>query len=271
MPDLPVEASKPPDLSIAIELRDQHGAFTLDASFRLGPGWSVLFGPSGSGKSTILRLVAGLDRPRSGRIVLSPTSSGSGAVTLTDTACGVHLVPERRGVRLLAQRPALFPHRSVLDNITYAVRHQAKNIEAIPQQQRRFEQIVTLCGIGHLLSRRPSGLSGGERQRVGLARTLMAEPVSLLLLDEPFTGLSAGARDSLIHDLRAWLLPRNIPVLLVTHDLGEVFACGGAVLRLEDGRITATGPAAIVLAAERAAMRQRISDPMPVGDPMSPA
>ena len=235
---------------------DARGALDLSVRFSLGPGWSVLFGPSGSGKSTVLRLLAGLDRPRAGRIVLSPAKPGAACLVLTDTARGIHVVPERRGVRLLAQRPALFPHRSVLGNITYALRRQTK----VPQQQARLDQIVGLCGVQSLLSRRLDGLSGGERQRVALARTLVAEETRVLLLDEPFTGLDAGLRDTLIHDLRAWLQPLGTPVLLVTHDLGEVFAAGGSVMRLESGRITAAGPPATVLAAERVAMLHRITD-----------
>lgn len=249
--------SSPLRFSIEVALEDQRGALDLAVRFTLGPGWSVLFGPSGSGKSTILRLLAGLDRPRAGRIALLPAARDTRELTLTDTARGIHIPPERRGVRLLAQRPALFPHRSVLSNITYA--RQRRSEQADHGHQSRLDQIIALCGVGPLLSRRLAGLSGGEQQRVALARTLMAQPTHLLLLDEPFTGLAASLRDTLIHDLRAWLRSQGTPVLLVTHDLGEVFATGGTVMRLESGHITETGPATTVLAAERAAMLHRMS------------
>jgi len=246
---------------VQVALQDHRGPLTLDVSFTLAAGWSVLFGPSGSGKSTILRLIAGLDQPRAGRVVFLPETPGSVPRTLTDTVRNLHVGPEHRRVRLLSQRPALFPHLSVLGNLNFATRHQPAHSRSAASPRAdttRLDRIVALCGIAPLLGRKPSALSGGERQRVALARTLLAKPIDLLLLDEPFTGLGAGPRDTLIHDLRAWLAPHATPVLLVTHDLGEVFASGGNVMRLEGGRIQASGPAETVLAPERAAMLQRM-------------
>ncbi len=104
----------------------------------------------------------------------------------------------------------------------------------------------------------PSQLSGGERQRVALARSLAAGTGRLLMLDEPFTGLEASLRESVIADLRRYLQGRPTRVLLVTHDLGEVFAAGAHVLKMESGRIVASGPAAEVLAGERDRLVERL-------------
>ncbi len=244
-------------VTIEIAIEDTRGSFSLHVRLTLTSGWTVLFGPSGSGKSTLLRLIAGLDRPRSGRITIHPAtgSPSSDSIVLTDTDRGIYIPPHHRRVRLVAQRAALFPHRSVLGNITYGLRgrHHSES------DRHRIAEIAALCRIEALLTRSLASLSGGERQRVALARALMPEATDLLLLDEPFTGLPAELRDGLIRDLRAWLDLRGTPVLLVTHDLGEVFAGGATVVRLEQGRVTATGPATVVLAAEREAMLRRIA------------
>jgi ABC-type sulfate/molybdate transport systems ATPase subunit len=146
---------------------------------------------------------------------------------------------------MVAQRPALFPHLSVLENILY--------------RSTAPEEIFTLCRVAHLLDKHPAQLSGGERQRVALARTLAVPECRLLLLDEPFTGLEASLRDGLIRDLRTYTQMREIPVLLVTHDLAEVFAADAHVLKMEDGRIVASGPAAEVLSSERTRLLERLS------------
>ena len=226
-----------------LDLTVQHsiGRLALDIHFTLVHPWTILFAPSGAGKSTILRIIAGLERPRSAIVTLS-------ADRITDTAAGIHIPPHQRHVGLVAQRPALFPHLSVLRNITYGMRGHARDLEPILQ----------LCRVTHLRALMPSRLSGGERQRVALARTLAASNTRLLLLDEPFTGLEADLRDELIHDLRIWTVQQAMPVLMVTHDLGEVFAADAQVLRMADGRITASGKPAEVLEHERLQLLKRL-------------
>ncbi len=153
---------------------------------------------------------------------------------------------------MVAQRPTLFPHLSVIQNVRY---------NATPDTPDFLTTIMELCRISHLRDKRPSDISGGERQRVALARTLAAQTGRLLLLDEPFTGLDAILRDELISDLRAWTRDQPTLVLLVTHDLGEVFAADAHVLKMESGRIVAQGPAAEVLAEERDRLIQRLQAP----------
>lgn len=221
-----------------ILINERRGALHLSLRFHLDEGWTVLFGPSGSGKSTVLRIIAGLERPGSGRVILR-------GETLTDAERGVHVPPHRRGVRMLAQSPALFPGRSVRGNVLFGAGSDTD-----------LAAIARLCRIESLLERRSADLSGGERQRVALARTLAAiEGARCLLLDEPFSGLEVSLRDEILADLKLWLAPRRLPVLLVTHDVGEVLASGGRVLRLREGVIVAEGAAEEVLAPELCQLR----------------
>ena len=150
---------------------------------------------------------------------------------------------------MVTQRPALFPHLSLRDNVFYT--------GSSPENK----PVLELCRVGHLMEKWPHQLSGGERQRVALARTLAAGPGRLLLLDEPFTGLDLALRLELIRDLRAWLRISGTPVLMVTHDLAEVFAAGAEVLRLEAGRIAAQGSATEVLAEERSSWQRLLQAP----------
>jgi molybdate transport system ATP-binding protein len=237
---------------LEVALRYRRGPLHLDVAFTLEPAWTALFAPSGAGKTTILRLIAGLDRPDFGRVV-----SASGAALL-DTDKHLSVPAHQRRVRMVAQRPALFPHLTVSGNVLYGMRMSRDKTEDI-DFSKLFQSVAKLCRIEALGQRMPSQLSGGERQRVALARTLASFPADLLLLDEPFTGLEASLRDDIIRDLRAWTAERQTPVLLVTHDLGEVFAAGAHVLKMESGCIVAQGPAAEVLAPERDRLLQRLA------------
>ena len=244
-----------------MKLRHPIGRLLLDAEFTLAAPWTVLFAPSGAGKTTILRMIAGLERPNLGHIARysHDPPREDGEFLLTDTRRRIFVPAHRRGIRMVAQRPALFPHLLVLRNVQYR-EVGFGTVRDGPQGQDRarfLEEIFGLCRIMHLRDKMPAQLSGGESQRVALARALAAGGV-LLLLDEPFTGLEADLREAIIRDLRPYLASRGIPVLQVTHDLGEVFSAEAAVLRMEDGRIVAQGPAEKVLARERQALLARL-------------
>ncbi len=212
--------------------------------------WTVLFAPSGAGKTTILRLIAGLDRLEKGKIVSRAESEGE--LVLADTDGRVHVPAHRRSMPMVAQRPALFPHRTVLGNVLYAgTERQAAG------RDMQLDALLELCRVGHLRNRYPSQISGGESQRVALARALWA-PARALLLDEPFSGLDVGLRDALIPEVKEYLAARRVPVLQVTHDVGEVFAVGAEVIRLEDGRVAAQGPPEIVLERERTRLLRQL-------------
>ncbi len=190
---------------------------------------TVLYGPSGSGKTTVLRALAGLDRPDEGTI----TFLGE---TWFDGARGVFLPPQRRGVGLLFQEHALFPHLSVAGNLGYG-------LAPLPRGERedRIRAVAELLRIGELLQRRPSELSGGQRQRVALARALAPRP-RLLLLDEPLSALDAPTREALRGELRRTLEASGIPAVVVTHDRVEALALGDRMAVLIDGTVRQVGP-----------------------------
>ena len=243
-----------------VSIQHRAGPLDLNVQFVLDAPWTALFAPSGAGKTSILRIIAGLDRPNHGLIVFRsnrPPQPPTEVVYL-DTVANIHMPPHKRAVRMVAQRPALFPHLNVLENVIYRMPSMVKNGEEMHSNEQHLEAVLQLCRITHLTSKMPSQLSGGERQRVALARTIAVGPSRLLMLDEPFTGLESDLRDHLIRDLRLWCERTGTPVLLVTHDIGEVFAAEAQVLKMHSGRIIASGPAEEVLAAERTRLIQRL-------------
>jgi ABC-type sulfate/molybdate transport systems ATPase subunit len=238
---------------LEFSLDARRGSFHLQLECAFTSDWTVVFGPSGAGKSTLLRLLAGLDssgidRPMRGRIALNTR-------TLTDTTIGLHLAPGRRQNALVAQQPALFPHLSVAANVAYGLRGLDGTTRAT-----RVEEMLALVGATALAGRRPRDLSGGETQRVALARALAPAP-RLLLLDEPFSALDGVASDALLERLQLWLRENQVQVVMATHDVTDALAMGAEVLLLRDGRQAALGPAAEVLAADRARIALRLKTP----------
>jgi molybdate transport system ATP-binding protein len=180
----------------------------------------ALVGPSGAGKTTVLRAVAGLVRPASGRISV-------GDDVLFDADDSVDVPPERRRVGLVFQEYALFPHMTVRQNVEYARKHAAD------EYLERFR-------IAHLASARPGELSGGERQRVAVARALAREP-DVLLLDEPLSALDAHTKTTVRAELHELLAALDIPVLLVTHDFEDAAALADEVSVIVEGSLRQTG------------------------------
>lgn len=222
---------------LEFELDARRGSFHLHLACRFATAWTVVFGPSGAGKSTLLRLLAGLDRPERGRIALDDG-------LLTDSG--------RRQTALVAQQPALFPHLSVAANVAYGL-HGLDHAS----RAARVEEMLALAGATDLAGRRPQELSGGEAQRVALARALAPAP-RLLLLDEPFSALDGVASDALLERLQLWLRKNEVQAVMATHDVTDALATSAEVLLLREGRMTALGPAAQVLAAERERLMVRL-------------
>jgi molybdate transport system ATP-binding protein len=214
------------------------GDLSLRVSCALSAPWTVLFGPSGAGKTSMLRILGGLTRPERGRVVLAGR-------TLVETESGVWVPPAERGIGFVTQQPALFPHMDVSGNVAFGLSGLSRLSSG-----ERVGQMLQLFQASHLAKRRPADLSGGEKQRVALARALAPEP-RLLLLDEPFNGLDADLKASILKQLTAWLAERNIPALYVSHDVAEVFQTAADVMVIESGQIQAHGSAAVVLAARR--------------------
>jgi molybdate transport system ATP-binding protein len=232
------DAALPPHLEV--DVKHRIGTLDLAAAFRTTAPWTVLFGPSGSGKSTILRTVAGLLRPDSGRVSVLGKS-------VVDTEAKLWVEPHCRPIRWAGQRAALFPRKTVRGNLAAATGLNADS------RSEDLDRAIDHFGLGDLANKLPAELSGGERQRVSVIRSAVGARGRLLLLDEPFAGLDAGIRDALIEGLRTWLL--GSPVVSVTHDVGEAFLLGAEIVRIDNGRVAAQGPVEEVLAEERLRLR----------------
>ena len=208
---------------VEVDRRD----FTVRAELRVQPGERLaLFGPSGAGKTTLLEAIAGLVRPRRAQITL-------GGRVLTSTEPPRAAVPPwRRRVGLLRQDPGLFPHLSVRDNLRYG-----------PAAGRSGDELVQLAGvlgIGDLLAAMPVRLSGGQAHRVALGRLLLAH-CDVLLLDEPYAGLDSGLRRLLTNLVRELVTTRQVPSVLVAHELDEAQAFADRLAVLDRGCLLQAG------------------------------
>jgi molybdate transport system ATP-binding protein len=228
------------ELEVRVRKRFPHpdGTFHLNIHFRALAGFTILFGPSGAGKTTLLDCVAGLTKPDDGRIVIAGDD-------LYDYEKRINVPAWKRRIGYVCQDLALFPHLSVEENVAYGLRSLAAAL-----RQSRSRDMLDRFRIGHLRDRRPAEISGGERQRVALARTLVTQPLALLL-DEPLSALDHPTKSSLVADLRRWNQNHRVPILFVTHNQEEVFALGDEVIVLDAGRIAAQGLPHDVMRAPR--------------------
>lgn len=185
---------------------------------------TILFGPSGCGKTTLLRCLAGLERPETGRIEFQDR-------VWFDAAQRILLSPQQRDIGFLFQDYALFPHLTVAQNIGYGLQRSAAD-----ERRRRVDEMLARFQLNELASRFPHQISGGQQQRVALARVLVRRP-KLLLLDEPLSALDSQLRDTLRGQLRRWLAEFAIPVIIVTHDRTEAIALGDRLAVMDAGSI----------------------------------
>jgi iron(III) transport system ATP-binding protein len=190
----------------------------------------ALLGPSGSGKTTLLRAVAGLERPHRGVISI-------GEKAIFDAANGIDLPPERRGLGLVFQSYALWPHRTVADNVAYGLKLRRLGAGEI---RSRTEKALAQIGLAQMAERYPHQLSGGQQQRVALARALIYEP-AVILLDEPLSNLDAKLREEARAWLRTLIVALNLSALLVTHDQIEAMAIADRITLLNAGIIEQEG------------------------------
>ena len=198
-----------------------------DVSLDVDPGEILcLLGPSGCGKTTLLRLVAGIERPTSGRILINEQDvSGP----------GVFVPPERRGVGLMFQDFALFPHLTIIQNVAFGLKDLAR-ADALREAHAALERV----GLDHYAQDYPHILSGGEQQRVALARAITPRP-SVLLMDEPFSGLDSRLRELMREETLAILKETRATCMIVTHSPEEAMQLGNRIALMREGRLIQAG------------------------------
>ena len=187
----------------------------------------VVLGPSGCGKTTLMRTIAGLEEPNEGSIHI-----GARAVT--------ELPPRKRGIAMVFQSYALYPHMTVANNIAFPLKAQGRSKDPA-ERAERVRQAAQKVSIDHLLERRPRQLSGGERQRVAIARAIVTEP-DVLLLDEPLSNLDAKLRAYARDELKSFQRELGITTVFVTHDQIEAMGLGDRIVVMDHGFVQQVGP-----------------------------
>ena len=223
-----VEESEP-SATFEIDVEKALKNFSLQVAFETGQGAVGLLGASGAGKSMTLRMIAGIVRPDSGRIVLNDR-------VLFDSATGRNISAARRRIGVVFQDYALFPHMTVAENIGFGL----SALDEEERQERVAKQLESMH-IAELAGRYPKEISGGQRQRVAIARCMATEPRALLF-DEPFAALDPHLRRRMEEQLRETLAGYKGAVIFVTHDMEEAFRFCTDLLVLDSGRVVASGP-----------------------------
>ena len=202
-----------------------------DVSLSLNRGEvTALLGPSGSGKTTLLRSVAGLEQPYEGRILV-------GGKPVFDGAAGLNIPTEARGLGFVFQSYALWPNRTVTDNVAYSLKLRGVGGA---EKSERVQKTLDSLGLGKLGHRYPHELSGGQQQRVAIARALVYQP-TVVLLDEPLSNLDAKLREEARAFLKELIIRENLAALMVTHDQAEALAVANQILLLNGGYVEQAG------------------------------
>lgn len=204
-----------------------------DLSLDSPPGsFTALLGPSGCGKTTLLRIVAGLESPDSGEIWIGNRNV---------FGPGSNIPPEERGLGMVFQSYAVWPHMTVEQNISYPLRIRKRDPRSDADARKALEDVLSLVHLEEYRARYPHQLSGGQQQRVALARGLVLRP-PLLLLDEPLSNLDARLRAEMRREIREIHRKTGITILYVTHDQREAFEMSTHVVVMNEGRIEQQGP-----------------------------
>ena len=196
-------------------------------------GVTAILGVSGAGKSTLINLINGLIKPDQGKISLND-------VTLVATKQNIFVPPEQRNIGTVFQDALLFPHLRVIKNLTYG----AKNIN-----RQKFDEIINVLNINHLLKRYPVMLSGGEKQRVAIGRALLTNP-QLLLMDEPLSALDMPRKKELLSYIDILVNELKVPIIYVTHNINEVKRIANYVVILEQGKLLSHGETQNILQSD---------------------
>jgi molybdate transport system permease protein len=213
---------------LEVQIEKRLPEFTLDVGFTCGDEPLSVLGPSGAGKTMLLRCIAGLERARRGRVAL-------GNRVLFDSSKSVHLLPRDRRVGMLFQHFALFPNKTVGENVAFGLQKLPRH-----EQQQRVTSLLERTRIIGLESRYPRQISGGEQQRAALARALAIDPEALLL-DEPLSALDTHLRSQMETQLQETFAAYRRPALLVTHNIEEAYRLAERILVLSRGRVAAFG------------------------------
>ncbi|MDD2652201.1 MAG: ATP-binding cassette domain-containing protein [Sulfurimonas sp.] len=220
-------------INIKKTLNTADGEIVLEVNKEIHDGdFLTLFGKSGSGKTTLLRIIAGLETPQSGTIVVD-------GVVWFDSAKNINLPPQKRNVGFVFQDYALFPNMSVRQNLEFALKDK--------KETKKVDEILEIMEIQNLSSMKPDHLSGGQKQRIAVARSLMNGP-KILLLDEPLSALDSSMRLKLQEELASVHKKFGITSILVSHDISEVFKLSNRVFKISSGSITDDGSPAKVFA-----------------------
>ncbi|MFL6796748.1 MAG: ABC transporter ATP-binding protein [Xanthobacteraceae bacterium] len=210
------------------------GGGVSNASFSLEPGtFFTLLGPSGCGKTTTLRCIAGLERPDHGTISI-------GERTVFDAGRHLSVPVHRRGIGMVFQSYAIWPHLSVFENVAFPLRVAREHRYSKPDIGSRVEAALKTVGLGSYGQRSSTRLSGGQQQRVALARAIVAEP-KLLLLDEPLSNLDASLREGMRQELKRLQRQLGLTTVYVTHDQAEALAISDRIAVLDNGTIVQLG------------------------------
>ena len=215
-------------MSLEVSLKKKVNGFSLDVAWKTGNELAVLFGFSGAGKTMTLQMIAGLMKPDEGIVSLDGKIFFSGME-------GINVPPYQRSFGYVFQDLALFPHMTVIKNIFYG----AKNVPE-PERRTRAERIIEAFRLNGIEDRLPSEISGGQKQRVAFARALIKQP-DMLLLDEPFSALDYPLRREMRQFLQGVRSDFNIPVVLVTHDLGEATMLADTMIVYTHGSVAQVG------------------------------
>lgn len=206
---------------LKLQFKQQLGKFLLDIDTVIpAKGITAILGLSGAGKTSLINVISGLTHPDCGQVILNNQS-------LVDIEKGIFLPPQKRHIGYVFQDARLFPHYTVRGNLIYGMPASMKP---------KFETIIELLGIRHLLKRYPFTLSGGEKQRVAIGRALLTDP-SLLLMDEPLAALDLPRKQELLFYLQQLSSQVNIPILYITHSVNEIIQLADTLLLLEYGKV----------------------------------
>ncbi|RTE66369.1 molybdenum ABC transporter ATP-binding protein ModC [Amphritea opalescens] len=221
-------------MTLQITLEKQLGEINLDIDLNLQEtGITALFGRSGAGKTSIINLIAGLEKPDAGKILI-------GDRVVFDAARNINLPPQKRQIGYVFQGSRLFPHYTVKGNLNYGRRH--KDPESL-------NTIAELLGIEQLLHRYPAALSGGEQQRVAIGRALLSNP-AMLLMDEPLASLDEPRKKELFPYIEQLAKEINIPIIYVSHSLDELLRLADQMVLIDQGRVIRHGEVADIWNSE---------------------